>query len=264
MSHSAAIPLDWGRGSIAYFSKQPATTLLVFVHGFNGGASSTWAGAETKLVADPKAEYTDIVFFGYRSLKVQPALSAAVLRQFLDAAAAGTTKWNEVAEDALGEETQRDYDEILIVAHSLGAPVSRRAILDAISAGSVWPPNAQLILFAPAHMGAYLSRVQQEMPGSVGTLLGTIVSFAKVGVLSLDALAPGSPFLEQLLADSESALTGGFKEQVKARQVIFGDRENVVTTERFLVDPPPDVWTGYGHCRICRCDKTVPTIVAHI
>lgn len=264
MSHSAAIPLHWGRESVGYFSKQPATRLLVFVHGFGGGASSTWAGAETALVADPKANATDIVFYGYRSLRTQPEISAAILLEFLDEAASGSPEWNAVGTKALGHAITRSYVDILIVAHSLGAPVSRRAVLDAIIKELPWTSNIRLLLFAPAHMGAYLSRLQKELPGSVGVLIGSIVTFAKVGVLALDGLEPDSPFLRQLLDDSRRALDNGWKNQVRAEQVIFGDSERVVMTQRFLVDPPHQPWVGYGHCGICRCPKTVPTIARHL
>lgn len=264
MSHSAAVPLQWGRESVAYFAKQPADRLLIFVHGFAGGASSTWAGAETALVADAKAAATDIVFYGYRSLRTQPEISASILREFLDEAASGSSDWTKVAGRALGTPVNRSYRDVLIVAHSLGAPVSRRALLDAISEKASWAANARLLLFAPAHNGAFLSKLQTELRGSVGALIGSIVTFAKVGVLSLDGLQPGSPFLTQLLEDSRDALNSGWKKQVRAEQVIFGEDERVVVTTRFLVDPPHSPWVGYGHCGICRCPKTVPAIADHL
>lgn len=264
MNHSAATPLEWGRESIGYFSKQAASRLLVFVHGFGGGASSTWAGAEVALVADPKAAATDIIFYGYRSLRTQPEISAGILREFLDDASAASASWNAIASRAVGASVTRTYDEILIVAHSLGAAVSRRAVLDAISEGSSWASKVRLVLFAPAHNGAYLSKLQTEIPGSVGALIGSLVTFAKVGVLSLDGLQPGSTFLTRLLQDSEQALGQGWEEQVRAQKVIFGEHERVVVPGRFLVDPPARNWAGYGHCGICRCPKTVPAIADHL
>lgn len=264
MSHSAALPLEWGRESVAYFSKQPANRLLVFVHGFGGGASSTWSGAESQLVSDPRTAETDIVFYGYKSLRAQPELSAGKLRTFLHQAASASPDWNVVASKALGQRVTREYTDVLIVAHSLGAPVSRRALLDAISQDAYWADKVRLVLFAPAHLGAFVSKLQKEMPGSIGALVGSIVTVAKLHVLSIDGLEPGSPFLTQLLNDSLTALNDGWGDQVRARQVVFGDEDSVVMTQRFLEDPPPDVWEGYGHCNICRCPKTVPAIASHL
>lgn len=258
------MPLEWGRESVGYFSKQAANRLLVFVHGFGGGASSTWKGAETALVADPRAATTDIVFFGYRSLRTQPVLSAGILRGFLNIAATGSHQWNTVATKSLGQNVARDYKEILIVAHSLGAPVSRRAIIDAIRGNAAWADRVRLVLFAPAHMGAFLSDLQKELRGSVGTLLGSIVTIAKLQVLSLDGLEPGSTFLTQLLDDSATELANGWEDQIKAKQVIFGYEDRVVKPDRFLEDPAADVWDGYGHCSVCRCPETVPAVASHL
>ncbi|HEV2746380.1 MAG TPA: hypothetical protein VGW34_03670 [Allosphingosinicella sp.] len=264
MSHSTAIPLEWGRETVAYFSKLPARRLMVFVHGFGGGSASTWSGAETQLISDSRTGATDIVFYGYNSLRAQPELSAGKLRAFLRAAASASADWNRVIASALGEPVARVYDDVLIVAHSLGAPVARRAVLDSISEDAPWVDRVRLLLFAPAHMGALLSKLQKELSGTMGGLVASIAALAKLRVLPLDGLEPGSPFLNQLLSDSDKALKKGWADQVRARQVIFGDEEAVVLPQRFLEDPPPEVWEGYGHCEICRCPKTVPAIVSHL
>jgi hypothetical protein len=263
LSHSVAIALPWGQESVGYFAKQPATRLVVFVHGFGGKASGTWAGTETALVADPQVADCDLAYFGYRSLHSQPELSAAVLRQFLDESADASAGWNALASRALGCPVTRSYDDVLVVAHSLGAPVSRRALLDAIDCQAAWASKARLQLFAPAHLGAYLHKLRKEM-GVVSGLISALTGVAGLRIRSLDGLEPGSPFLTQLLEDSRQAYHQGWKPQVEARQVIFGDGEGVVMTQRFLEDPPPTVWPGHGHCSICRCKLTAPAIASQL
>ena len=235
----------------------------MFVHGFGGRASATWAGTEVALVADPRVGTCDLAYFGYRSLHSQPELSAGTLRQFLDEAAGASVAWNSLAGRALGTTVARDYDAILVVAHSLGAPVSRRALLDAIRSHSPWVGKARLQLFAPAHLGAYLHKLRKES-GLVAGLVASLAAVAKLKILSLDGLEPGSPFLTQLLEDSREELANGWDAQVKAQQVIFGDRENVVMTQRFLSDPPHKVWVDQGHCSVCRCEHTAPAIAEHL
>jgi predicted alpha/beta hydrolase family esterase len=264
MSHSAAIALQWGHESIGYFSKQPAIRLIIFVHGFGGRSWKTWQGAEAALVSDPRAEASDIVFFGYHSLRSQPALSAGILRSFVDVAAAGATAWNDIVTRATGAAALRNYEEVLFVAHSLGAPVTRRAILDGVRAGATWSQKVGMILFAPAHRGAYLIDIQRELSGSIGAIVGAVVTFAKLGVLSLDDLKPGSDFLNDLATESDANFRAGRTLQTRAKQVIFGSDDNVVRARDFPNDPPIDVWTGHGHCSICRCDQTAPAIAAHL
>ncbi|MDW9981911.1 hypothetical protein CN187_03015 [Sinorhizobium meliloti] len=153
--------------------------------------------------------------------------------------------------------------KVTVIAHSLGAPVSRRALLDAIRNQASWAGKTRLQLFAPAHMGAYLNKVRKEL-GIASRLIASLTALTKFGVLLLDGLEPGSPFLTQLMEDSSKELANGWDAQVKARQVIFGDGENVVMVQRFLEDPPHTVWPGHGHCSVCRCDKTAPAIASYL
>ncbi|WP_246806896.1 hypothetical protein [Ensifer sp. ENS04] len=263
MDHSVAVALPWGQGSVGYFAKQPARRLLVFVHGFGGSASATWAGTEASLAADPRAGTCDLIYFGYRSFHAQPEMSAGILRGFLDEAAGAGSKWNALASRALGVDVAREYDEVLVIAHSLGAPISRRALLDAIQEKAPWASKVRLQLFAPAHLGAFLHKVREEL-GVVSGLIASLTALATLGIRSLDGLKPNSPFLTQLIKDSRQELANGWEAQIKAREVIFGDGENVVMVQRFLNDPPPTVWAGHGHRSVCRCDLTAPAIARHL
>jgi pimeloyl-ACP methyl ester carboxylesterase len=264
MPHSIAIALPWGLESIGYFSKLSARRLLVFVHGFGGSATGTWQGMDNVLTADPSAQNTDIVFFGYSSLRAQPENSAGLLRGFLDDAAGHQRRWKGLLREACPGETARAYDEVLIVAHSLGAPVARRAILDGLKTKAPWASKARLVLFAPAHKGAFLIRLQKQLAGTVGSVVATLLAFAKVRVLSLDALEPGSPFLETLLKDSEREFQKGSEDPIRARQVIFGYNDDVVMTGTFLEDPPADVWDNHGHSSVCRAPETSQTVIGHL
>ncbi|WKL39117.1 hypothetical protein Q1M64_06020 (plasmid) [Sinorhizobium meliloti] len=69
-------------------------------------------------------------------------------------------------------------------------------------------------------MGAYLNKVRKEL-GIASRLIASLTALTKFGVLSLDGLEPGSPFLTQLMEDSSKELANGWDAQVKARQVIF-------------------------------------------
>ncbi|MDX0196885.1 hypothetical protein GOC06_26085 [Sinorhizobium meliloti] len=75
--------------------------------------------------------------------------------------------------------------KVTVIAHSLGAPVSRRALLDAIRNQASWAGKTRLQLFAPAHMGAYLNKVRKEL-GIASRLIASLTALTKFGVLLLD------------------------------------------------------------------------------
>src|SRR5215204_6590829 len=82
-NHYMDVPLEYGEGSIAYFSRAPTGTALVFVHGFNGNALTAWERMHELLPREDKIAGVDVVFYGYRSLKARALNSANLLRQFL-------------------------------------------------------------------------------------------------------------------------------------------------------------------------------------
>lgn len=190
-------------------------------------------------------------------------MSEGTLRHFLDEAAGATPSGTRLPAARSVDRLCASMTKVTVIAHSLGAPVSRRALLDAIRNQASWAGKTRVQLFAPAHMGAYLNKVRKEL-GIASRLIASLTALTKFGVLSLDGLEPGSPFLTQLMEDSSKELANGWDAQVKARQVIFGDGENVVMVQRFLEDPPHTVWPGHGHCSVCRCDKTAPAIASYL
>lgn len=266
MEHAAPYPLDWGKGSIAYFTRRAPNRLIVFVHGFSGGATSTWRGMERMLTMNHGGvSNADVVFYGYNSTRSHAMLSAGLLRKFLDEAAAYRPAWARLIHPLIGRGKIAPYDEVVLVAHSLGAPVCRRALLDAIADGASWPSRATLILFAPAHLGARLIDLRRELAGGFKTLIANLFTAGRVRMPVLDDLTPGSTFLNDLLADTQQLLNDGWGAPLRADEVIFGEQENVVVLGRFGSDPALFTsWPGQGHSSICRCANTIPAILAHL
>ena len=136
------------------FAVQPNRKALLFIHGFNGDAVKTWSDFHELLPERPKFTCHDIVFYGYDGLRAEMNASAAIFRAFLDKLLMATKSF---LADNLPPSAQRaddfGYDELVIVAHSLGAVISRRALLDATRNKSEWVARTKLVLYAPAHKG---------------------------------------------------------------------------------------------------------------
>ena len=253
MPHSTAQPLPWGYGSYAHFASCECHTLILLVHGFGGGAAVTWTGLQSLSGGDVSAiDDADIVSFGYDSTNAPAANSAVLLRDFVTDIVCNSPVWVKVVSRAAHTTTPRQYSRIFIVAHSLGAPVARRALLDAIESGDSWPAHARLILFAPAHMGTRLLDDQALLAGGLGGIISTIFVGWKLGRPALDDLKPGSPFLERLVADTKRYIAEGWEAPLKAKKVLFGAREKVVRVDRFCDDPIQEVWPNHNHVSICK------------
>jgi len=163
--------------------------------------------------------------------------------------------WTKIVGRVTKQAAPRSYTRVAIVAHSLGAVVSRRAILDGIECGATWPERSRLILFAPAHMGTRLLKDQSMLSGGLGGIVSTILVAWKLSRPAADDLKYGSPFLKKLWADTKRYLDEGWAEPLRAKQVLFGEHEIVVDVGRFCDDPIQQVWPNHTHVSICKVEE---------
>src|SRR5262249_20280510 len=145
-------------------------------------------------------------------------------------------------------------------AHSLGAIVTRQALLYALEEKTSWCKVPRLLLFAPAHKGS-------DIVAMVSSILAMIRPLSEKGVAALMELA--YPVLKDLNRKSRtwkrlekqclraipSTLKPGDDHPLIALRVILGDTDRIVEPDSFGKDPIPDVLTG-GHTTIC---KPTPT-----
>ncbi|MEG3125077.1 esterase/lipase family protein [Sphingomonas sp. GB1N7] len=253
MPHSSAQTLPWGHGTFAHFTSGACDTLILMVHGFGGGAANTWTGMQS-LIEDSEfaVGQADVVSYGYDSTNTPAANSAVLLRDFINAIVDNHPAWSSAAARAGRTAVQRNYAHIFVVAHSLGAPVARRALLDAIESRDRWPARTRLVLFAPAHMGTRLLNDQNFLTGGLGGIVSTILVGFKLGRPALDDLKPDSPFLNRLSDDTKRYIAEGWEESLKAKRVVFGAQEKVVRVDRFCNDPIQVVWPRHNHVSICK------------
>lgn len=187
------------------FAVKPNRKAILFIHGFSGDAIKTWTDFHELLPASTKCAGRDIFFYGYDGLRAEMNASAAIFRNFLNRVFENT---DALLANNLPPSAQREgdfvYDELLIVAHSLGAVISRRALLDATQLNLNWVDRTKLLLYAPAHKGARVADLALEAASSFSFLkfFGALARFESP---LIEQLKPGSLALRQLLKDTQTA-----------------------------------------------------------
>jgi triacylglycerol esterase/lipase EstA (alpha/beta hydrolase family) len=262
MNHTLPFALSWGKNSKAHFALGSADRLIIFIHGFGGGALKTWKGM-SELLNNPDAAHSDIVFYGYRSLTAPARNSATLFRGFVRDAEQVNRAWAHAIWRAGADPDERHYDEILIIAHSLGAVVTRRALLDAVGLSEQWAGKARLLLFGPAHMGTRLVELQNMFKSQPMQFLSDLFTIVQANLPVLYDLTEGSKFLKELNREARAAISAGEKMHV-ASEVWFGETDKVVITDRFCSDPVSHVAANEGHCSVCRMPQAVHIIGAHL
>lgn len=239
----------------ALFSTNPNRKAIIFIHGFTGDAIRTWSDFHELLPSHPKCSQTDLFFYGYDGLRAELHASAGILRGFLDRLA-GDPAALLAANLPPSAQRPRDfsYTDVVLVAHSLGAVICRRALLDATKNKVSWVSKIKLVLYAPAHMGATAADLAVEAMGSFGflKLFGIGMRFSSP---LIDELKPGSVVLSQLLQDTLAATQGGSNPHLIAQRVIIAEYEKVVKNLSFASDPPGIPIPDTDHMTVCKPSK---------
>lgn len=247
-----------GLGTTAHWSKGVPDTLIVFIHGFSGTAEGTWFDVTSELRSDADFASTDILFVGYDSTKSRALISARligrVLRDFV-------TSPDVQANTHLYFTRQRpkfQYRKVLVVCHSLGAALMRRIAVDFAREQSQDLNNIELVLFAPAHKGASLHSLSEDIitRGLGGGLLAwcrNIFNFKKQVLLDL---SPGCEYITALEKDTISEISQrGKLSLLIAKSTYFGVYENIVEVADFAQDSIFETLDDEDHTTLVKTSK---------
>jgi pimeloyl-ACP methyl ester carboxylesterase len=244
-------------------------TAIVFVHGWGGSAAGTWAEFPSAVRAMPEAATADAFFLNYPSRVVSVASAGrdcqAFLEDLLRAPATQLVNPSLPREEAARPPDWR-YARVVLVGHSMGAVVIRRALLNLDRADPLkrlTPSEAasiRLLFFAPAHLGApslakfVASGLGLDMlPGA--SLVGQLVTLY---FRSLQDLKENSTALAQLLKDNEAArvrraANNATDTDLHAR-VVHARGDKVVVQDRFDEDWDERSIAGRNHRSACKPD----------
>jgi pimeloyl-ACP methyl ester carboxylesterase len=248
----------------ALFSAQPDGRAVLFIHGYSGDALDTWSDFHVLLPGGTACRGRDLFFYGYDGLRAEMTASAALFRDFL---ARLFGRPAALVNESLPPEMQRqqgfEYHDVVIVAHSLGAVIARRALLDATRVGTPWVQNVRMVLYAPAHKGATVAELALEAAGSF-RFLRLFSSLARFQSPLIDQLKAGSPDLLKLLEDTEEACRNGANPHLIARRVVIAEYERIVRNETFASDPPPETIPDTTHISVCKPSSSATEALRHL
>jgi len=202
---------------------------------------------------------SDLLFVGYRSTRDTITGVAHQVRReiknFFPAPYAAATTINGVGARGLLE----NYDELVVVGHSLGRLIARRALCDAaqewLDSGRPVDRNplleCQLRLFSPASAGF-------RPAGTLGVLEAAGALRALEMVLRSSSayidLQRGSEVLGETRARTEALVRAGSFDSLKAH-IVWANPDNVVVAERYSTDWVDDAWPETSHASVCKPNR---------
>lgn len=247
MRHTPPIFIRHGKNSSAFLTLDNPTSLVIFVHGFNGKATGTWNEFPDLIRTNNDFANSDVIFYGYDSLKGQANNNAIKFYRALCSVCESNPNNLGYKRDSIAEDF--NYQRILIVAHSLGAIIVRRALLNAKNENKPWLVNCRMVLFAPAHKGAKIQNLVAESLPTIGKILAGL-GFLFIPVL--DDLQPNSQTIQNLITDSQAYLKQNTGQFTIAHEVVWANGEIVVHNQQFCNDPVATLIDGESHTSICK------------
>lgn len=261
-NHSLPIKLPYGENTMAYCCYDTPKTLVVFIHGFNGSAVETWNDFPVFIQKHPKFRQADVVFYGYESLKLQAGNLKLHFFDFLNAITKPYS--NRIPFPARNLPKAFAYDKVIIVAHSLGAVVTRLAFLHAYEKKCKWLNKCKPILYAPAHWGSLIPENFKECFQGVFSIFR---GFAVTRYPIIADLTSGSIVLNDLQEKSRKLCESRNLGFLRAH-VIWAEREIVVVNNPFCNDYPVDQIKDTVHTSVCKPqsvdDKSFQILVSQL
>jgi pimeloyl-ACP methyl ester carboxylesterase len=250
----------------AFFALRPQEKAVLFIHGFSGNAQETWPDFPGMAQKSPKFDGRDLYFYGYDGVQAGIESSAAIFRVFLERLFEEAAEMvnHSVPHAVYQRHVEFRYGELHIVAHSLGAVIARRALLDATRQNKWWVSHVKLVLFAPAHCGAKVVDLALMAASSLSWMGGIFSAITQWVSPLVPQLHPDSPQIKALWRDTELACAGGQAPHLIAQRVIIAHYENIVENVTFVHDPPPLTIPGTTHQSVCKPTETRRSPLNHL
>jgi pimeloyl-ACP methyl ester carboxylesterase len=247
--HHVPVRISFGEQSEAHWALAPFGKAILFVHGFGGAATTTWVQFPSLLQAEKASAGYDLIFYGYDGLRTRARPNADLLVELLDALFSEPADFIKKSLPTIRRSQKFEYKKIVIVAHSLGAVISRIAIVDAYRKRHDWASKVEFVFFAPAHGGASILPLASLAMGVLK--LAPVEAIARFQFQVLHDLDRASPTLAQLAKQTREAILGGAKNLV-ARRVVYAGDDKVVDPIDFCDDPPPEFIHKVSHTAVCK------------
>ncbi len=226
--------------------------MVVFVHGYGGDPVSTWADFDRLSIDQPRLDGYDLLFYDYDGLRSELRASVNLFYDFLLwLFAFPIVAINNSLPKAHERPMPFNYDEVVLVCHSLGAVVVRLALLRATREKKGWVGKVRLVLFAPAHKGARVVKLALEVASHFRFLDFFAGGFRFESPL-IDQLKQDSVELRELEVETAKELSSGGNQHLIAHKVCFAEREYIVFNEKFCKDPEGETIRHSTHQTVCK------------
>jgi pimeloyl-ACP methyl ester carboxylesterase len=251
-THTMLAPFPIGRNSQVSYSLNGASEAIVFLHGYSGDAVKTWMAFPDLTSGDAPFERFDLIFAGYDSIEEPTESCSDRMRELLQALL--TQPASSRRPKSIPSSDNGPYSRVLVIAHSMGGVVVRRALLLADEEGFEWTAKVRMVLFAPAHYGARLLNYTDSI---MSGLLGKIWAISQYHSPAIEELRPGSPYLADLRESLEKALTKTPKPQhLVALRVIHAHKEKILSFPgKRLAEDPQSIFIDGTHVSLCKPDS---------
>jgi len=255
--------VDNPAGWMFLLSHSQPTRLVVFVHGFRGRPVKTWRNFDASGGIGSWWRDSDLLFVGYESTRENISGVAAKLRTELPTLYPGLPARFLREGDGILRELGDDYRELVLVGHSLGGVVLRRALADSAQewldmrkhSADVPKPallRASVRLFSPASAGfraAGFLGLLRACPGWFGVDMYLRRSSA------FEDLQPSSEFLKATRERTERLVSLDSSVFASLRpRIVWANPDNVVLAERYDTDSVEEFAHGRSHVDVCKPD----------
>lgn len=265
-------------------SSNTTDTAVIFIHGFGGKSTSTWRdfqGLVDRLGHQyPWTQSSDLYFYSYESSRAtlinaqrfSSFITDILIAKDLSVIAPSDFPFPlSFIKDRPKE--PRTYSRLVLAAHSEGAVVIRRSILDRLRKIELKEKNA---FSSTATLEERLSTVQNAVksdvlmranlrlfaPACLGTnfssVLGFITSFSSLlyalasSFKARNDLLPDSPIIRQIWDETQAASEDYPACSAFRANILFGEKDNVVHVGGYKYDVVFDYEKGHTHTSICK------------
>lgn len=235
----------------------PLKRLVVFVHGFGGQSVGTWANFH-RPASGTDAQWwreADLLFVGYNSLKDSVVGVAQRLRSMLPHFYPVPFQSPHLIRIA---EPTPTYTELVVLGHSLGGLIVRRAICDSVQhwqqcgePDNDRPPliDAHVRLFSPA-IGGFRPGGALGMAKAAGTLRLFEIFIRKASAYT--DLQRGSDVLTTTRSRTENLARQRSELSALFPLIVWASPDNVVVEERYDTDIVDTAWDNTTHSSVCK------------
>lgn len=255
------------KGWVLYLSHSQPERLVVFVHGFWGGALKSWQHFSEGGLTRGWWRASDMLFVGYPSGSENiTGTTNRLCRQLPRFFPELPQCLSEERGASVRPPASAPYSELLLVGHSLGGVVVRRTLCEAAHS---WleqrkadpqaprPPllGAETRLFSPASAGFRPSGLLGQI--NAIPLLWRLCLMKLQGSSAFNDLQEGSQILTETRKRTEEFVSQQPSELGALRaRILWANPENIVVTERYTTDYSPCSADGTDHLSVCKPDDT--------